>query len=88
MKTEILLFISQFSTIFLLGFQQQNVHRRHYTAAAVTSVLIGVAQMFVWRKVPNMDATQIAVWLSAGPVGIVFCMWLHPKLFKKSVDKK
>lgn len=83
MKTELLLFISQCSTVFLLGFQQQNVHRRQFIAASLTSILIGASQVFVWRSIPTATPSQIAAWLCAGPVGICLSLWLHPKLFKR-----
>jgi hypothetical protein len=84
-KTEILLFASQFATIFLMGFQQHNVHGRHFVSAMLTSLFIGVAQAFVWRKMPDPSATELSAWLLAGPLAIVASMWLHPKLFKKKV---
>ena len=82
MKTEILLFASQFVTVFALGFQQQNVHRRAYGAAATTSLLIGIAQAFLWRKMPEASVSEMTAWLAAGPVAIVVSMWIHPRIFK------
>jgi len=83
LKTEALLFISQFLTIFCLGFQQQNVHQRRYMAAAATSVIIGLAQVFMWKTMPQSTPSQMVTWLAAGPAGIMFSMWLHPRIFKK-----
>jgi Na+/melibiose symporter-like transporter len=77
------LFLSAFATVFLLGIQQQNVQGRHYLAACVTSVGIGIAQIFLWRLVPDADAGQIIATLAGGPVGIVVAMWAHPRIAKQ-----
>ena len=76
--TPLLLFASAFTTVFLLGIQQQNVIGRHYLAAAVTSLGIGTAQIFLWRLIPSADWIEIAASLAGGPVGIVAAMYLHP----------
>lgn len=78
--THAALFLSAFFTVFLLGFQQQNVSGRHYFAAVVTSLGIGVAQIFLWRLVPEASASQIAATLAGGPAGIVCAMWAHPRI--------
>lgn len=78
--THATLFLSAFFTVFLLGFQQQNVAGRHYVAAVVTSLGIGTAQIFLWRLVPGAGATEIAATLAGGPMGIVAAMWAHPRL--------
>lgn len=82
MTTHITLFLSSFITVFLLGAQQKNVHGNHYLAAIITSFGIGGAQIFLWRLVPDANATQIFATLLGGPVGIVAAMWGHPKIFK------
>lgn len=78
--THAALFLSAFATVFLLGFQQQNVTGRHYLAAIVTSLGIGTAQIFLWRLVPSASATEIAATLCGGPLGIVAAMWAHPRI--------
>jgi len=81
--THAALFLSAFSTVFLLGFQQQNVIGGHYLAAVVVSLGIGVSQIFLWRLVPTADGWQIVATLAGGPCGIVAAMYLHPKLMRK-----
>ncbi len=81
--THLALFLSAFFTVFLLGFQQKNVHGEHYLAAIVTSFGIGAAQIFLWRLVPSADPGQIAATLAGGPVGIVAAMYLHPRLMRR-----
>lgn len=78
--TELYLFVAAFVTVFALGFQQQNVIGRHYGAAVLTSLVIGSAQIFLWRAVPVATAAEIAATLAGGPVGIVAAMYAHPRL--------
>lgn len=85
--THLALFMSAFFTVFLLGFQQKNVHGEHYLAAIVTSVGIGSAQIFLWRLVPQADMGQIVATLAGGPVGIVAAMYLHPRLMRRNKPK-
>lgn len=78
------LFASAFATVFLLGFQQKNVHGNHYLAAIVTSIGIGTAQIFLWRLVPQAGASEIVATLCGGPAGICAAMYLHPRLMRKA----
>ena len=81
--THLILFASAFSTVFLLGFQQKNVHGNHYLAAIVTSLGIGTAQIFLWRLVPDASGSQIIATLAGGPIGIVAAMWAHPRMMRR-----
>jgi len=85
--TELTLFTSAFLTVFLLGFQQQNVIGRHYVAAAVTSLGIGTAQIILWKTIPEADATQIAATLAGGPCGILAAMHTHPRIMQRKKPK-
>jgi hypothetical protein len=78
--TEVMLFVSAFLTVFLLGFQQQNVHGRHYLLAMVTSLGIGATQIFIWRHIPVASMSEIVATLAGGPFGIAASMWFHPRL--------
>lgn len=81
--TELALFASAFGTVFSLGFQQQNVIHRHFTAAALTSFVIGACQIYLWRTLPDSSTSEIIATLLGGPVGIVAAMAAHPILFRK-----
>lgn len=81
--TELYLFLAAFITVFALGFQQQNVSGRHYLAAVLTSVVIGAAQIFLWRVVPVATATDIVATLAGGPAGIVAAMYAHPRIARR-----
>lgn len=81
--TELYLFAAAFITVFALGFQQQNVTGRHYVAAMLTSLIIGSAQIFLWRVVPIASASEIVATLAGGPVGIVAAMYVHPRVARR-----
>lgn len=85
--THIALFFSAFFTVFLLGFQQQNVAAGHYRSAMITSIGIGSAQIFLWRLVPDANATEIIATLLGGPLGIVAAMWVHPRVSKRRAQQ-
>jgi hypothetical protein len=80
---ELALFASAFTTVFSLGFQQQNVIHRHFKSAAITSFVIGASQIFLWRTLPDATIGQMIATLCGGPVGIIAAMWLHPKILKR-----
>ena len=81
--TELALFASAFATVFLLVFQQQNViHRRHGLGTA-TSVLIGVAQLTLWRYVPEASIIQLGAALAGGPAGFNAALWVHPMIVRR-----
>jgi hypothetical protein len=75
--TELLLFISTFLAVFALGFQSLNVNNGHYRAAFFTSFLIGGANLALFKLAPNAGGTEIAAYLSGGPIGIVCAMKFH-----------
>lgn len=81
--THLLLFLSAFTSVFALGFQQQNVIHRHFVAAAFTSLVIGAALIYQWRAMPSANISEVIATLLGGPCGITAAMWLHPKIFKR-----
>jgi hypothetical protein len=85
--TYIILFLSSFTTVFLLGAQQKNVAGNHYLAAIITSIGIGVSQIFLWRLIPSATPSQIIATLCGGPCGIVAAMYLHPRIMAGKVRK-
>lgn len=80
--TELALFISTALWVFALGVQQLNVQGNHYVLAALTSLLIGGAQIYLWRAMPNASQTEIIATLLGGPVGILSAMWAHPQMVR------
>lgn len=83
MSSHVILFLSQFSLVFLLGFQSQNIRDNRFAMAAFGSLLIGLSQAFQWKVMPEASPSEMAVWLSAGPLAIVAAMWMHPRLTKR-----
>lgn len=72
--TELALFISTFLLVFALGLQSLNVNNGRHFAAFFTSFLIGGANLVVLRLAPNASPTEIAAYLSGGPLGILCAM--------------
>lgn len=79
--TALLLFIATFAAVFTLGVQQINVERRHMLAAALTSPLIGLAHLALFKVLPGPTLlVEIAAYLAGGSAGIVASIWAHPRL--------
>lgn len=83
----ILIFVSQFGLIYLLGFQQMNVVGKHYVAAAITSFLLG---LFGWFTISIISSANLEgifsfifwVYVIAGPLAIVSAMRTHPYIVR------
>ena len=77
------LFISTFMLVFCLGLQSQFVNNRHYTAAFVNSLAIGLSNLALFKLAPNASGWEIVAYLTGGPFGIVTSMAyyaaFHPK---------
>lgn len=80
---EIILFSAAFFTVFSLGFQQQNVVHGHYTAAFLTSFVIGTSQIVLWRFIPDASLSQIGATLMGGPFGIITSMVVHRRWMRR-----
>lgn len=87
MLDALLIFVSQFGLIYLLGFQQMNVTGKHYVAAAITSFLLG---LFGWFTISIISSANLEgifsfvfwVYVIAGPLAIVFAMRTHPYIVR------
>ncbi|MDP3088838.1 MAG: hypothetical protein Q8M99_11715 [Methylotenera sp.] len=75
--TALLIFISTFVLVFALGFQSLNVNNGHYKAAFLTSFAIGVANLVLFKTVPQADLLDISAYLIAGPFAITASMKAH-----------
>lgn len=79
--TTLLLFLASFAAVCTLGLQQINVERRSLWAAALTSPLIGISHLVLFKELPGpTDALQIGGYLVGGATGIVASIWAHPRL--------
>lgn len=83
-----LLFFSQFSVVFLLGFQSQTVRDNKHLQAAITSSLIGASQLLQWKVMPKANALEMFVWWTAGPAAIVLSMYFYTWLRRKVDNSK
>ncbi len=77
MITALLIFASTFVLVFALGFQSLNVNNGHYKAAFLTSFAIGVANLALFKTVPQANSLEIAAYLMAGPFAITASMKAH-----------
>lgn len=85
MLTALAVFACQFAYVALLGLQQLNVVGKHYTAAFAVSLCLGVLGYHLVAVIAihaHQAAGAPAWWgyVFGGPAGIVFSMWLHPRL--------
>ena len=88
--TELTLFASTFVLVFALGAQSLNVNNGHFVLAALTSFVIGAGQMVLYKLAPNASWSEIASYLSGGPLGITCSMKAHPYLvrwMKRKVER-
>ena len=82
--TALYLLGSTFVLVFALGFQSLNVVGGHYLLAFLTSLVIGVANLVLFKLAPNADAGEMAAFLLGGPFGIVASMWAHGRFVGRS----
>lgn len=86
-------FLIQLVYVFLLGFQSRNVRDGQYTAAAMTSFLLGCCGLYLTTMIARAAITegdrlvQIA-YVIAGPVGICLAMHLHDRIFGDQAKRK
>ena len=72
--TVLLIFVSTFALVFLLGMQSLTVNAGHYAAAMVNSTLIGVANFTLLKVIPQSTGWEIVAYVAAGPLAIVSSM--------------
>ena len=87
----LLIFAAQFSMVFLLGFQNQNVIGKHYIGAAITSTILGVSGFYITATIAQVGKSGVFspewwAYIAAGPIAIVLSMLLHPKI-KNFINK-
>lgn len=82
MSSELILFASSFVVVFALGFQSRTVNQGHYLAAAVTSFIIGGANLILLKYGSQVSTIPEAVgYLTGGPIAIVLAIWTHKRFF-------
>jgi hypothetical protein len=73
----LLLFISTFALVLALGLQSQFVNNGHYAMAFANSLMIGTANLILFKLAPDASGLEIAAFIGGGPFGIVTSMWLY-----------
>ena len=63
--------------MFALGFQSLNVNNGHRWWAFFTSLLIGSANLVLYRRMPDASWSEIAAYLAGAPFGIISAMEFH-----------
>lgn len=74
-----ILFFIGFVSIFLLGFQQQNVTGGHYKMAFFNSMLIALSQFTLYREAVASDYSGVIYLAFGGAIGITSSMYIHRK---------
>ncbi|WP_374335502.1 hypothetical protein [Methyloversatilis sp.] len=85
----LLMFLSNFVVVFLLGIQSKNVMHSRYIAAVVTSFGISVGQFLFTKFAATGGMLEFIVCASGGCAGIAFAIYFHDRIMrpKKSVAK-
>lgn len=78
-----LLFISTFFAVFLLGFQQQNVIHGHYRWAAVTSFAIAGFQFLMIKAAVAGSGWDFIQMGAGGALAITASMYAHRRWVRK-----
>ena len=74
-----ILFLIGFVSIFLLGFQQQNVTGGHYKMAFFNSMLISLSQFTLYRVAVASAAVDVVYLALGGAIGVTLSMYTHRK---------
>ena len=79
-----ILFFIGFVSIFLLGFQQQNVTGGHYKLAFFNSMLIALSQFTLYREAVASEYIDVLYLALGGAIGITLSMYIHRRWRKKN----
>jgi len=74
-----ILFLTTYVGVFLLGFQQQNVQHGHYKMAAITSSAIALTQYLMITNVVSSGWVGVAYMAIGGSMGITSSMYIHKR---------
>jgi len=81
-----LLLVSTFALVFALGLQSQLVNNGHFAGAFFNSLVIGTANLVLFKLAPTASGIEIAGYLMGGPFGIV-CSMLFYRWMKRVSNK-
>ena len=75
-------FFSAFLLVFFRAFQQQNVHKRLYIPAILTSYAIALGDIGIILSGVTYGYDVIIPVGTGGAVGVTLAMFFHKKIFK------
>lgn len=75
--TTILLFLGSFVVVFSIGLQTLMVTRFRYAGAFITSLVISIAQLALFKLGPAAAGIEIVGMVMGGPLGIVSAMFIY-----------
>lgn len=78
----LLMFVSSYCAVFLLGIQSKNVMASRYLAAVVTSAGISLSQFLFVKYAASGDWTILAVTTAGGCSGIATAIAFYDKITK------
>jgi hypothetical protein len=81
---ELLLGVAMFLRVFLMGFQSKNVVGNHYRTAFITSLAMGLMEVYVVVGIVDAGWSAAIPVCLGGSTGIVLSMWLHSYLFPQT----
>jgi hypothetical protein len=79
----LLLFLSAYFGVFLLGAQSLLVNNGRYGLAFFNSFLIGGCHLALYKLAPAASGWEVVAYLTGGPFGIVSAMWLLRSLHRR-----
>lgn len=85
--SELIIFLSQFACVYLLGVQSLMVRDANCTGAAMGSIMIGVSQFYIFAIIGGLSSADIGngdwwAFILAGPIAIVTSIKTHPMINK------
>jgi len=82
MTDYLLMFVSNFFVVFLLGLQSKNVNQGRYLAAILTSFGISMANFLFIRYAASGDMTVFTTCAAGGACGIAFSIWFYSNVIE------
>ncbi len=83
-----LLAIATFSNVFLLVFQQQNVHHRYLRLGIVTSAALSICYVSIVLLMIEIQWASLFFIIPSGCAGFLASMYAHPYISRIMRDRK
>lgn len=84
----VILFIGSFFSVGLLGIQSKNVNQSRYWAAAITCLLLCIANATFIKYVASGEFIPLAVAAIGSVCGITWSIWFYDNILKDWFDKR